>query len=691
MIQAMAGLAATLVLALATPAAAPPAPAAQLRPSVLLITVDTLRPDALGWVSGRPGTPVLDRLAEEGFRFPAAVAPVPLTLPSHVTLMTGLVPPRHGVRDNGEQLGEGPSVLAEALGAAGYATAAFVSGFPLSRPFGLDRGFSYYDDNLTAGEGAWLERPAAETTAAALAWLEGAPSPWFLWLHYYEPHYPYLPYSRGGGRVVDAPRGAYDGEVAVVDRALHELLAGARATAGAPLLTVFAGDHGESLGEHGESTHGYFIYDSTVLVPLVFHYPEVVPPRQSTAPARLVDVTPTVLDLLGLPPIPGTDGVSLEPLFAGRELAIPPAYLETYQPWHSYGWAPLVGLRSADWKWIAAPRPELYRLADDGGEARNLAASEPAAARELDRLLRPIVRGSQAEARRIEDAETQRRLAALGYVASGGRAAGPTGEEPDPKDRLPLRELLTAGEELTEGGELTAALTRFDEVLAVEPDNPFALSRSAAVLARLGRAREAIARLQRAVAGAPEQVETRALLAETLGAAGEHALAAQEWSEVVRRLPRAPRYWSNLGAELGRSGRPADAVAALERAVDLELSNAERLVRLAFAEFAAGLLPAAAGHLREAAGHQGAGFLHAGALGLVLIQVGEKDEALTWLRRSAPTEPEFAEARFELARLELAKGDREAARRALAEALAAAPTLRARADADAGLASLLEP
>ncbi|MGH9464474.1 MAG: sulfatase-like hydrolase/transferase, partial [Thermoanaerobaculia bacterium] len=189
-------------LALAARLAATP-PAEARPPDVLLITVDTLRPDALGWVSGRAGTPNLDRLATEGFRFAGAVAPAPLTLPSHITLMSGLAPPRHGVRNNGEQLAQGPRLLPEALGAAGYATAAFVSGFPLSRPFGLDRGFSHYDDTLTAGEGAWLERPAAETTAAALAWLDEAARPWFLWIHYYEPHTPYAAHPEGGGVASD--------------------------------------------------------------------------------------------------------------------------------------------------------------------------------------------------------------------------------------------------------------------------------------------------------------------------------------------------------------------------------------------------------------------------------------------------------------------------------------------------------
>ncbi|HZI65454.1 MAG TPA: sulfatase-like hydrolase/transferase, partial [Thermoanaerobaculia bacterium] len=218
-------------------------------PSVLLVTLDTLRPDSLGWVSGTNATPALDRLASDGLRFPAAVAPTPLTFPSHAAMMTGVLPRRLGLRDNGQTLGSEPETLAGVLRARGYSTAAFVSGFPLSRPFGLDRGFDAYDDRFTAGAGENLERTAPETTKAAVAWLASARAPWFVWVHYFDPHYPYEPpagFARPGAR------GAYDGEVAFADRSIGELLAAAEAASGRPLLTVFAGDHGESLGEHGE-------------------------------------------------------------------------------------------------------------------------------------------------------------------------------------------------------------------------------------------------------------------------------------------------------------------------------------------------------------------------------------------------------------------------------------------------------
>ena len=289
---------------LACAAAAKGAPPATKPPSILLVTIDTLRPDAVGWVAGRNETPVFDRLAREGFRFRSAVAPVPLTLPSHASILTGLLPLRHGVHDNGQLLPQSFPTLASHLRAQGYRTAAFVSGYPLQRTFGLDRGFTTYDDTLPHGKEGWVERQAHETTAAALSWLKTARAPWFVWVHYYDPHDPYDP-PRAFWR--PGPRGAYDGEVAAVDNALGQLLQGLDALGAADRLTVVTADHGEGLGEHQEHTHGYFIYDSTLLVPLVFHRPGRIAPGEGD-PARLIDVAPTILAASELPPLPRRTG-----------------------------------------------------------------------------------------------------------------------------------------------------------------------------------------------------------------------------------------------------------------------------------------------------------------------------------------------------------------------------------------------
>jgi arylsulfatase A-like enzyme/Flp pilus assembly protein TadD len=669
--------AALLLLALVPPPAA-------TRPNVLLVTVDTLRPDALGWVAGRHATPEIDRLAAAGFRFPGAVAPAPVTLPSHASILTGLVPRRHGARDNGQPLPEGPVTLAETLGARGYATGAFVSGFPLVRAFGVDRGFAHFDDALPDGPPDRRERRALRTAAAAAAWIERAPEPWFAWVHFYDPHDPY----EAPGAATSNVRGAYDAEVAYVDRALGTLRR--RAGARGPVLTVLAADHGESLGEHGESTHGFFVYESTTAVPLILHWPGRVGPGQSAAPARLVDVTPTIRDLLGLPAAAGLDGVSLGPLMAGSARPLPAASIETLRPWASYGWAPLTALREGSWKYIEAPRRELYDLARDPGEQVNRAAAEGARVAAMAATLERLRSAAPRPAASV-DAESRERLRALGYVGAG---ATPPPEDappglPDPKDRIDAWNALGAGEELLAAKRLAPALARFDEVLAADPANRFALARSGQALVELGRVDEGLSRLRRAVASGPRHPESRLALAQALTRSGRHADAAEQWTELTRLQPREASHWVGLGNALGASGRSSGAAAAFGRAVALRPRDAELLTRLGFAEHAAGRTAEAAAHLAEAAEIEPGAFAHAGALGVLLARLGRDAAARAWLQKSRPTEADYPEARFQLARLLARAGEREAASRVLQEAMARAPALRERARADAELAGLL--
>lgn len=659
------------------------------RPDVLLITVDTLRPDALGWVAGTNATPHLDALAAAGVRFAGAVSPVPITLPAHSSLMTALIPPRHGVRDNGQLLGTGARTLAETLEAEGYATGAFVSGYPLSPEFGLDRGFDHYDGVLAA-DGGPLERSAEETTARALAWLKTAPRPWFLWVHYYDPHDPYQPPARF---LRPGPRGAYDGEVAVVDEAVGGLLEAADKVSG-PLLTVFTADHAESLGEHGERTHGFFVYDSTVLVPLVFRLPGKLKPLEPKAELesrpRLVDVAPTILDLVGLEPWNGVDGVSLVPLLFGRSQAIPAAYVESRRPWLSYGWAPLKGMRREGWKLIVSPRPELYNLIEDPGETVDRIDVPPNPARRIASALRsaeqqPVMASSSAV-----DAETLARLRALGYTGGGGGTdREPPPDLPDPKDRIGAWNLLGEAEAELQAGRPAAALERFDAVLEQEPGNPFALARSGFASLELDRVADAVRRLELAVAKAPEQPEIHFTLAHALGRLGRHADAASEWREVLRLQPRRVAAWSGLGTSLGLSGHAGDAVDAFRRASELAPEDPEIRIRLAFAEHGAGQAAAAVTSLLAAARLTGDdAFPHPAALGLLLAAADRSVEAIAWLRRSRPEEGDYARARFELARLELAADHPDAARRALAEALGADPRLAAEAARDPALSGL---
>ena len=664
------------------------APALQAQPNkpdVLLITVDTLRPDALGWVSGKNETPNIDRLANGGARFRSAISPAPLTLPAHATLMSGLLPRRHGVRDNGQMLGTAPALLAEQLQAAGYQTAAFVSGYPLKGFFGLGRGFDHYDDDVGGQDSQrlFLERSAEKTNAAVFRWLGKRKRPSFIWVHYYDPHYPYEAPGEG--------RAAYDAEVVRVDKAIGELLRRLDRDNSGQRLTIFAADHGESLGEHGEGTHGFFIYDATMAVPLIFHFPGRLPAAEHQLTVGLVDIAPTVLDLLGLKTPQNLDGRSLQPLLKGGELPSAPAWSETWQPWTSYGWSPLKSVRLDEWKLIAAPKPELYNVAADPGEKRNLVREERGRAHELARHMEELEsRPPVGETAAAGDAETLAALRALGYVGGGASAAEPGEGLADPKDRAAEREMLTAADELLRRGDFRGAVAQLDKVLAKEPDNRFAVSRSGEALVQLGDLEKGIERLQQAVALDPERAEVRELLGVALVRAGKLNEALPHWMELARLRPGEARAWTNLGSTFGRLGRHADAVGAFERAASLEPGAADPLVRLAFAEHAAGRPAETARHLQEAAALAGDSFFHHGALGIVLLGLGRNDEARSHLAQSRPQEGDFAAARFELARLEAAAGRRDAARQALNEALAAQPALRARAEADFMLSQLLQ-
>ena len=556
----------TLAVLLGAAAAAPlPAVPPKARPSILLITIDTLRPDALGWVAGRNSTPAIDRLAREGLRFRSAVSPVPLTGPAHASLLTGLLPRRHGVRDNGQMLGATIPTLAEQLRRHGYATAAFVSGYPLQRFLGLDRGFDVYDDALPHGSEGWLERKAGETTTAALEWLRSARRPFFAWVHYYDPHDPYDP-----PRVFwkPGPRGAYDGEVSYVDDALGRLREGLGALAdGGDLLLVLTADHGEGLGDHREKTHGFFVYDSTVAVPLVFRWPGRISPAEKDVPVRLIDVAPTLVDLTGAPRLDGPDGVSLVPLLEGQPQQAAAALIETRLPWIYFGWSPLKAVRDGRFKLVDAPRPELYDLQKDPGESSSLDARTHPEARRLRQEMERIERRPPAAASRPADPEILERLRALGYVGAGGALSAPPEGLPDPKDRIADRDRLTEAEQLLRGGSVEAALRIFDDVLSREPENRAATLRSGVALLKLGRIDPAIERLERSVRLDPARAEARFALGDALMRTGRFRQAATQWAEMARLQPSRFEAWANLGTALLNDGRRPEAADALRRAL----------------------------------------------------------------------------------------------------------------------------
>ncbi|NIM02181.1 MAG: sulfatase-like hydrolase/transferase [Acidobacteria bacterium] len=368
----------TTILVLLIAALVPVAGAAEEDlPNVVLITLDTTRADRLGCYGGDGvSTPAIDALAREGVRFDQAQSPAPLTVPAHASLMSGLVPRRHGARDNARYpVGRQVALLPEYFKARGYRTAAFVSSALLDRRAGFNQKFDLYDDTVRIGPGEASndeERAATQTNEAVLAWLPGTEAPFFLWVHYFDPHLPYVPPDPFAERFEDRP---YDGEIAFMDEALGELVNRIRSRFPETLIVV-AGDHGESLGEHGEQTHGVFLYQVTQRVPLIFFGPGIPRGRVVSERVGLVDVMPTLLDLTRFELPTDLDGRSLVPLLRGKTKKWKRrAYeMESLFPQSAYDWAPLRGWVLGDLVAIDAPRPELYDLATDPKQQNNLGA-----------------------------------------------------------------------------------------------------------------------------------------------------------------------------------------------------------------------------------------------------------------------------------------------------------------------------
>jgi arylsulfatase A-like enzyme len=417
--------------------------------NLLLITLDTTRADRLGAYGYHVQTPSLDRLAEEGVLFEQAVSPVPFTLPAHGSLFTGRFPPSHGVRGNGGVFDAGHTTLAEVLEAAGFRTAAFVGSYVLDSVWGLDQGFDLYSDGFDAPEFTWLprgqlQRPADRVADAALRWIhEAQSSRFFAWLHFYDPHAPYRPPEPYRTVHADSP---YDGEIAFVDAQIGRVL---RFLEERRLLdrtiVVAIGDHGESLGDHGEQTHGFFVYESVIHVPFIVRAPfSRIRGTRVSAVTRTVDVMPTVLDLLGLRPQPHVEGTSLAPLMSGvaRDPGLH-AYAETLFPRQRFGWSDLRSIRSGRFKLIAAPRMELYDLSTDPREETNLYDTHRRLGERLAARLHLLERRfgparPEASAAPLSPVEAAR-LATLGYVAGrrlAGAASGGRQRLADPKDKI---------------------------------------------------------------------------------------------------------------------------------------------------------------------------------------------------------------------------------------------------------------
>ena len=522
---------------------------AQRRPSdLILITLDTVRADRLGAYGYRSAsTPNLDRLAGEGVRFDDATVHAPLTAPSHASLLTGMYPHRVGVRDNGAApLPDGVTTIAEVLRAGGFRTGAFIGSFVLDRAYGFAQGFETFDADFgryDSGLQQQAQRRAGEIVDAALAWLERIPASErvFLWVHLYDAHTPYTPPAQYRGRFA---KSLYDGEIAYVDTSIGRLLNTLRRTGRYEQAVVTAiADHGESLGEHGEAEHGFFVYDAVLRVPWILRAPGVAPTvvREQT---RAVDLVPTVLELLNVRVPAGLDGESLVRVIGGTPRpAVPVSYAESLFPRLHFGWSELRAVRDGEWKFIEAPRPELYALKTDPREGQNFAL-------ERERL----VGGLRAEVARIQkqvretptaqpDAATLERLRSLGYVGLTSTAPGTRGD--DPKDRI---------DDFQSFRRLTS--TAIDHLRARRPQ-------------------AAIAALKKAIAIHPRAFDLHLFLGDAYQQAGEIESALGEYAAAAVLYPAAAAPHLASARALVAARRPDEALKRLDEAARIEPGSHE--------------------------------------------------------------------------------------------------------------------
>jgi choline-sulfatase len=550
--------------------------------NVVVITLDTTRADRIGAYGWAPSpTPNLDRLASEGTLFEHAAAPAPLTLPVHSSLFTAKYPPQHGVRDNGGFfLGEGETTMAERLKAAGAATGGFVGAYVLDRKWGIAQGFDRYVDDFdlskfdtpSLGE---VERPANEVADRALEWLATVKgSRFFAWLHFYDPHSPYAPPPEYRARFASQP---YVGEIAFVDAQIGRVRAFLEAEQLLDkTIVVVIGDHGESLGDHGESTHGFFVYQSVLRVPLVIRAPyDALRGRRVADLVRTIDVMPTVFDLLDLPMPEQVEGQSVVPLMTGavREMGLA-AYAEAVYPRYHYGWSDLRSLTSERFKFIEAPRPELYDLVQDPAETRNLYDERRPLAERMAAVLAAAESKGAADVKPAADVDpdTRARLAALGYV--GTFVASPAGDRSalaDPKDKIGLFNLVSrAREQLHDEHDSEGGLKALREVVASDPQVVDAWLMMGNEYSRRRELSRALEAFQRALALKPDYDLAVFNMANVYRTMGKDDEALVGYRRLLELDPRNAQAHQAVAQLLVDHGRLEEAQASLNRALEIQ-------------------------------------------------------------------------------------------------------------------------
>jgi arylsulfatase A-like enzyme/Flp pilus assembly protein TadD len=648
--------------------------------NVLLITIDTLRADRLScYGSQNPKTPHIDRLAERGVLFSRAFANTPTTLPSHANILLGTTPNYHGVHENlNFTVNRELLTLAEHLKSSGFATGAFVGAYPLDARFGLSQGFGVYDDNYSRTHSvnlASLERNAEEVIGSALAWLEGRRSSWFLWIHCWDPHAPYEPPEPFKTQYKE---NSYEGEVAYVDAVLGELFTYMNENnLFESTLVVFTGDHGESLGQHGEKTHGYFAYNSSTWIPLIIALPHTAQDRVEYYVSH-IDIFPTICDALGIEMPSFLQGASLLPVLKGKKLRERPIYFESLYPHYSRGWAPLKGFIHKKKKFIDSPIPELYELDRDFDELVNRIEQNHIAKlrSQLKEIIADLTPSEKVDASQAVDRKTRERLASLGYVSSVRTTRKKNfGIEDDIKTLLPFINRVDDAWELYKNGKKDEGIELLKEILEERTDIDMAYKNLAAIYEETGNTKEAISILEQGHNALPSNYD---VFIEYL----KGLISLERYDEAIRTFEKSrireaeydPEIWSNLGTAYARKGRFDEAIKAFEMGLSLDDKHPELYNNLANACYSYGiqskapLLFSRCFEYYKKAIELDPGYpVPYFGLGHAYRQQGNLGSAIFCWEKALEADPDFRRALFDLAMAYMSTGDKAKAFESLSE------------------------
>jgi arylsulfatase A-like enzyme/tetratricopeptide (TPR) repeat protein len=658
--------------------------------NVLLVTLDTTRADRIGaYGYAQAETPRLDRLASEGVLFETAITPTAFTLPSHSSIMTGLYPPYHGMRLNGgSALADVQVTLAEQLAASGYRTGAVIAAFVLDQRWGLSQGFETFDDEIEMEPDqrldlAGVQRRADQVVDLGLEWLETEDErPFFAWLHLYDAHIPYdppEPYgTRFGGRGLS---GLYDGEIAYADSQVGRVLDWLEGRGLAEnTVVVVLGDHGESLGDHGENEHGYFVYDATVRVPLIVRVPGAdLEGIRVPAQVRTIDVLPTILDLVGVERPQPVHGESLVPLMLEPDGGGPEfAYSESMSVHLQYGWSALYSLRTTERKFIDAPRAELYAVNDDPSEMKNLFRDLPDVADELRsalaRLRTEIEAGAPETQEADLDEETLGMLAALGYV--GGATAAPEGANlADPKDKIHLFESVAYASTRMLGEDYDEAVEVLERVLGEDPEIPQAKHMLATCYRKTGRTEEAKVLLDAYLRDRPDSTPALITMADILSEEGKYEEVMALAKRVISVDPQnAQAYALMAGAHMDVNDHLA-ALPPLEKAVEIQPKLTRNRLNLAVANVGLDRFAEAEPMLDDILAEKPKFPLAHFHLGLLYEEQGRLAEAQAAYAEEVELYPESVISRFNLGNLKYRLGNAQGAEQEMRVLIEEAPEI----------------